>query len=886
MPIEVLCPGCSSKLKAPENLIGKNAKCRNCAITFLIPVPVPVAISVGKPQVLSAVGAPAQAALSANDSVLMAAPVEDSDLPVHLRSTPSESDPGSQSGSTVNVAALPSTDVSTRTPLPAKSLLPPIAPKPSAPPSPVTRSVDKPAAKSVSDTPLPPSPSRPTAANAPKKPPVSPTPPAKQTTSPPAAKKSLSLDENETVSNEEALTQTPHPRSPASDNPFSFTSEPTTQDEPKAGSKKKSKSDDDDVTPKSTDKKKQQAEEKEETDPFATSASPTVETVTSENPFSFSSEPRSSARIKSKKQDNHEEADEQVKAKPKQKSESQEEESETPQTEESPSERTASNDPFAFHADSNSSSKEASRSKINKKRKVEEEEESVESEEESQNDEPKVKRGSQRYARSKVQKSNKKIVFVCGILCLLALGVGIAAGMYFTRKESEQAKKTIEKKDEAAPLPPADPPKEEAKSSKKDTPKKDASRKEIGSVLAKDTKMQATAASFPAAMLELPANLKKYEFRPLAAKLELVQQPTETPTQVDIAFEKVKRFFPSPSRVNNDIVVVWQSNPGFNGRGERLAVDTYSGTTGGKVGRFEYDGDGKDVKCDVSADGKLFAAAVDGKVTIWKLADKTKMLEGFDPYADKPTHKKAGLAAVYLPTKSTSVLTVSTAGAMHLFEIATKKQIGEYIPENSVSDRVVQGKNLAVEENRSSVVVAIGGFIHQIKTSNLTVSWKLRLGGDAARSFGLSVVGTPGRIAYAFETDAENKKDRAILFCLPNNQPTLFRWQESAGEPLSVKWSGSECVVVGTTRGVVWFQYDTEGKVFTPVAMAEVPNAKGIQDTTERSHWYLIPSPTDPTKSIMVELTMPIANLFDYLNIAAAKKPLDTLRLNDKGLWK
>jgi hypothetical protein len=271
---------------------------------------------------------------------------------------------------------------------------------------------------------------------------------------------------------------------------------------------------------------------------------------------------------------------------------------------------------------------------------------------------------------------------------------------------------------------------------------------------------------------------------------------------------------------------------------------------------------------------------------VWNLADRTKALEGFDPYADKPIHKKAGLAAIYIPSNSKNFLTVSTAGAMHLFEIDTKKQIGEYIPENGTPGRIVQGKNIAAEESRSSVAVAIGGFIHQVRTLDLKLSWKLELRGEAGRSFGLSVAGTPGRIAYAFETDADNKKERAILFCQPNGEPTLFRWQDSAGEPVSVNWSGTECTVVGTTRGVVWFQYDSEGKIFTPLAMAEVPNNKGFHETTERAHWYLIANPKDPAKSLMLELAIPIANLLNYLNLAAAKQPLDTLRLDSKGLWK
>jgi hypothetical protein len=316
-------------------------------------------------------------------------------------------------------------------------------------------------------------------------------------------------------------------------------------------------------------------------------------------------------------------------------------------------------------------------------------------------------------------------------------------------------------------------------------------------------------------------------------------------------------------------------------------VDTYNGSTGNKTDRFEFAGDGKEPKCDLAFDGKLFAAASDGKVTIWNLEEKSKALEGFDPYADKPDHKKAGLAAVYIPNNSNNFLTVSSAGAMHLFEIATKKQIGEYIPENGTPGRVVAGKNLAAEETRASVAVAVGGAIHQVSTlAPLSLSWKLPLNGDTSRSFGLAAVGTPGRIAYAFETDADKKKEKALLFCFPNKEPSLFRWQDTAGDPVSVNWAGAEFASVVTTQGVVWFEYDSEGKAFLPLAMAQLPNGKGLHATTERAHWYLIPNPKDPAKSLMLELATPIADLIDFRNAALNKQPLETLRLDDKGLWR
>ena len=153
----------------------------------------------------------------------------------------------------------------------------------------------------------------------------------------------------------------------------------------------------------------------------------------------------------------------------------------------------------------------------------------------------------------------------------------------------------------------------------------------------------------------------------------------------------------------------------------------YSGTTGKRVERFEYDGDGLDPMCDVATDGKRFAAiTADGKITVWSLAEKTKALEGFDPYADKPEHKKAGLAGLFFARNSNNLVTVSTAGAVHLFEIATRKQIGEFVPPKSSAGRVVVGKNVAADDGRASVVLLAGGVVYQISTlAPLSVPWRL-----------------------------------------------------------------------------------------------------------------------------------------------------------------
>src|SRR5262245_41439261 len=58
MSVEVACPGCGLKLKAPDNRIGKKARCKKCDTHFRIPGPTTPGDSVGESHALSAIALP------------------------------------------------------------------------------------------------------------------------------------------------------------------------------------------------------------------------------------------------------------------------------------------------------------------------------------------------------------------------------------------------------------------------------------------------------------------------------------------------------------------------------------------------------------------------------------------------------------------------------------------------------------------------------------------------------------------------------------------------------------------------------------------------------------------------------------------------------------
>jgi hypothetical protein len=491
-----------------------------------------------------------------------------------------------------------------------------------------------------------------------------------------------------------------------------------------------------------------------------------------------------------------------------------------------------------------------------------------------------------RYTRPGEKPASKKTLVLAGVLGLFAVGAVVAVVIVNKKRDPEPEVKKDDKKQDPPVTPPVTPP--DPKGGTGDPPKKDPKdppKKDPSDPPKKDPKLPPDP---PVVRLELPKTLRPFQLRPLAAKPEVVERPSAMPVAMDVPFEKIQRVFAPENRNANDAIAVWVSNAGFNGKGERLTVDSYSGQVGNRVGRFEYDGDGAGAKCDVSTDGKLFVAVEpDSKVSVWDLAKKAKTLDGYDPYADKPDHKKAGLAAVFFAKTPLHILTVSTAGVVHLHDILGKKTLATFTPSGTlIPNRVALGKSVAADDSRSSLVLAVGGVVYQVNTAPpLDVVWKHDLEGEVGRSLGIAVAGNPGRVTYVFETDdGKGKKDRAVMFCLPKGTPEFHRWQDGAGEPRAVEWAGTDLAVISTARGAAWAEYDTESKRFVILALAEVPGGKGIHTTTERAHWYLIPNPTDATKTLFLELATPPSGLIDYRNTAEAKQPLFTVKLDDKGL--
>ncbi|MBN9517286.1 hypothetical protein J0H58_02020 [bacterium] len=377
---------------------------------------------------------------------------------------------------------------------------------------------------------------------------------------------------------------------------------------------------------------------------------------------------------------------------------------------------------------------------------------------------------------------------------------------------------------------------------------------------------------------------KVLTFPPKPAAPKLVTEPASNPVPVAVPFADARRFFP-PDKADGDIGVLWRSAAGFQGVGEKVTLTLFSPNSGKETAKVEVDHDGTpDPAADLSVDGGTFAIGhrTTGKVTVWDVRKKAKKLDAFDPYADKPEHKAAKLAAVYLTEPPDRVVTVTTAGAVHVWDVATKALAGEYVPAKAAPNKVVGGRGVAPFPTRRGVVVAVGGTIYKVDTAGTVAGTEAEdLGGDVGRSLALAV-SAGGKVLYAFETDADGKREKVLMQLASGTRGPASRWPADAGEPVAAAWAGDNVASLATSQGAaVWF--DADGG-FNPIAVARTPDDKAVHAVAGTdNHWSLLPAPGDAKGSVVVELALPPQGVGDPLT-PAARRPTASLVLDLKGL--
>jgi hypothetical protein len=389
-------------------------------------------------------------------------------------------------------------------------------------------------------------------------------------------------------------------------------------------------------------------------------------------------------------------------------------------------------------------------------------------------------------------------------------------------------------------------------------------------------------------MIGVP-KLKAVTVAPVGDKLTNSDKPKDG-LVLDSALGAVRRVFPRAKKTDELFVLV-QTNPGAGGAGEQLALDVYTASNArDAAARIEFPGDSV---AQPIADliptpdgGALFVAGILGKVHVWNVREKRKLADGLDPYADKPAHRAAGLAAVFFAPGGKQVVTVSTAGAVLLVDLASGKAVSEFVPEHGTAGRVLLGTSVAKAEGNGSVAVAVAGVVYQVKVApGLEVVRKLDLGGDVGRSMGVAVSGTPGRILYTFETNDGGKKDKVVAMLALDDKgkgPQFFAFPTGAAgtDGKGAVFAGGELGGALTDKGAVWFD-DDEGKI-VPL-MATVPTASAQFYGSGDNIWYAIPDPKMPAKTVLAAISAELNDREDLKKNFGANKPLTALRVDAEG---
>ncbi len=501
-----------------------------------------------------------------------------------------------------------------------------------------------------------------------------------------------------------------------------------------------------------------------------------------------------------------------------------------------------------------------------------------------------------------------KALFLTGVAGAFALGLGIAAVVVYKKNNKPPAVKKEEKQeDPEPPAPPPNPnpvppkiepkvipPKIEPKVEPKVVPPKVEPKVETKTepkiepkvVPPVPPKVEPKKVSDPKpsrAGLELRGKFQSFEIskEKEAAKFEQADQPGKEQVVLDTAFASVLRVFPPVDPKNDTYVVVRE--------GAKLSLDGYSASSDKRLSRMEFAGGTAQPICDVfeSPTDKRFLAVSNDRLTVWDLADnKNKvLLDAIDPYKGKPEHQNNGIAAAFFSTQPSQVVVVSTAGAVHLYSIPAQSEVAKFEPPHGAKGKVVLGESVARVADGGSIVLAVGGFLYQIRSGgNLERLREYDLKGDV-KPLAVAASGTPGRLLLACETGVEGKKDRALVY-LPlgaKADATITLWPAAAGTPKEAFWVSETSAAVVAESGITWFYDNKETNKFVPVVVTR-PATTGLYLGSKDQLWYVVGRPTDPKQSFLVTLTVPFRDAFDFRREAETR--VRVVRIDQNGLAK
>lgn len=494
-------------------------------------------------------------------------------------------------------------------------------------------------------------------------------------------------------------------------------------------------------------------------------------------------------------------------------------------------------------------------------------------------DEPRSSRS--RVAKKKAAGGAGKVLLIVGILGIVfvvgATGAALAVWYFVARPAANKVTTATALATEPAPAPPTEAKVEKPPEPKAAEPKaKDAGRaKQPGGnagrqVRGKDKGGTADrAAGVP---------------RATAPVFRLPDPPTGAGKLVAPARDKIALDVPAGQikavafggKNPRAVAVFWTVFGGFQGSGAKDAVDVYSVSTGRQSAHFELPADGitGPRAFDLSPDGNRVAVELPaGKVTVFDVDSKEKLLDGVDPFAGSPA-PRAGLAGVKFVGSPDVLAAVDKAGAVDLWDVKTKARTAGGRPAGAAGGAAPALSDVASQP----LWLFTQGAVTEVSAQTGEPGVSVTVSDPAGAPLGVAIDSTGHKGAAVFR-DAGTAHGFAVLDLRPGKYAVTDKLvlPEKAGVPAGVSLLGTGVVAaVQLADRSACLVFDAEHKVPAfYIKSATGAQVKHFGDAEGDRLWWVLPAAADGKKSLLVSVD---ANFDDYQTLVAEaetkKKPL------------
>jgi hypothetical protein len=445
------------------------------------------------------------------------------------------------------------------------------------------------------------------------------------------------------------------------------------------------------------------------------------------------------------------------------------------------------------------------------------------------------------------------VIGVIGLVC----AAGGAAGVYFAMqpqtKPGPAAAPVAEKP--AAPTGAGEEQADKAKS---------GSRRDRGTAKAADAKGEQAGALRAKRGVTVTGGFKLPAFP--AGKGEIVEKAKyKFPVEADPA--KVRRVLVSGTEAAV-VAVVWRSFEGFKGAGATDTVDRYSLNSGKLVDRQEIAADGVlwPRACDLSPGGDRLATEFPvGKLTVWDLNGKSKLVDGLDPYKGAPAGQVPGVAAVYF-LDDEKLAVVSKLGDVDVWDIKAKSRVVEgtridgITPAAPLADR----RSVAITPDRKTVLAVAGATVFEVPTATCKPRPGLALPKPADAGYALAADASGSRVIVAYRATEPAPHTRLMVGRLGEEKPQMdLTIDEAVGQPVAAGWTGGDVAVVATEgKDAVSLLVDAEtNRVVAGLKPTATPAVQQPGSATGL-HWYVLPDAANAKQAVLAGVAMPFDSYF------------------------